>query len=204
MDNQTLITYEQFIRVITKNINDHFEDQKEYICCKEGCSHCCERGAYPCSLLELEYLSIGYGALPVDVQNKINDNIEQIKKEKAEFNGGEKAFSYKCPFLIDNKCSVYDYRLLVCRAFGLIYYNDKKEIGGENPLRIPFCYEKGLNYSKVYDEKENQLSLEKYQELGYKKEPVAYNLYYNKLRDAVGKEMMNLDFGEEKSLIEWL
>ena len=202
MDNYTLEIYEKFIRVITKRLDEHFEDQKEYLCCKEGCALCCQSGEYPCTSAELEYLSIGFSYLPSDIQNIIFSNIDKIKKEKTDFTGEK--FLYTCPFLIDNKCSVYSHRMLVCRTFGLIYFNENAEVSKTNPLKVPFCFEKGLNYSKVYDKEKNNLSIAKCKELGYKNEPIAYNLNFKQLRERVGKDMLNIDFGEEKSLIDWL
>ena len=202
MDNNTFNLYEKFIRVITGRINEHFENQKEYIHCKEGCAHCCSSGEYPCTELEFEYLSIGFSYLPKEIQDKIFDNIEKLKEEKANFKGNR--FLYTCPFLINNKCSVYNHRMIVCRTFGLIYYNDNYEVTKTNPVKVPFCFEKGLNYSDVYDKEKNNLSMEKYKALGYKNEPVAYNLNFKQFRERVGKEMLNLEFGEEKSLVEWL
>ena len=202
MDNYTHEIYERFIRVISEHLQEHFEDQKEYLCCKEGCALCCQNGEYPCTLLELEYLTIGFSYLPTDIQNKIYSNIDKIKKDKANFKGKE--FLYICPFLIDNKCSVYSHRMIVCRTFGLIYFNKDYQISKTNPMQVPFCYEKGLNYSKVYDKEKNNLSSEKCKELGCKNMPIGYNLNFNELRDKVGKDMLNLDFGEEKSLIDWL
>ena len=202
MDNYNLEIYEKFIRVITGRINEHFEEQKEYLCCKEGCALCCQSGQYPCTSLELEYLSLGFSYLPQEIQEKIYSNIDKIKKEKADFKGEK--FLYTCPFLIDNKCGVYNHRLIVCRTFGLIYFNEDAEVSKINPLKVPFCFEKGLNYSKVYDKEKNNLSVKKCKEQGYKNEPIAYNLNFKQYREKVGKNMLNLDFGEEKSLIDWL
>ena len=201
MDSYKLALYQQFINVISKNIDEHFEEQKDYICCKEGCSLCCQRGEYPCSEIEFEYLTIGFSYLPEETQKIILGNIEKIKKEKSGFKGAD--FSYQCPFLINNRCSIYNYRMVVCKTFGLIYYNDLQEIGSSNPMKIPFCNEKGLNYSKVIDEKTKIISTQKVKALGYKNEPVGYNLNFKQLKEKVGTEMLGLDFGEEKTLIDW-
>ena len=201
MNNYEVSLYENFINAISKNINEHFEEQKEYIFCKEGCSLCCQKGEYPCSKIELEYLTIGFSYLPQEIQNIVLNNIEKIKHEKSEFEGEN--FSYQCPFLIDNKCSVYEHRMVVCRTFGLIYYNDSENVGSSNPMKIPFCNEKGLNYSKVIDEQTKTISSEKVKALNYKNEPMGYNLNFKQLKEKIGKEMLGIDFGEEKTLIDW-
>ena len=52
--------YLQFLRVLNIRLNEHFENQKEYIHCKEGCSNCCKNGQYPCSKFEFEFLKFGF------------------------------------------------------------------------------------------------------------------------------------------------
>ena len=42
------------------------------------------------------------------------------------------------------------------------------------------------------------------QKTGYKKEPLTYNLGVEFLVKKFGQEIMNLDFGEFKRLLEWL
>ena len=62
----------------------------------------------------------------------------------------------------------------------------------------------GLNYSEVYDPKINDFSKELYEKTGYEKPPVVYNLGVEFLMNKFGKEIMGLDFGELKTLLEWL
>ena len=93
--------------------------------------------------------------------------------------------------------------MVVCRTFGLIYYNDSENVGSSNPMKIPFCNEKGLNYSKVIDEQTKTISSEKVKALNYKNEPMGYNLNFKQLKEKIGKEMLGIDFGEEKTLIDW-
>ena len=201
IDKERMDKFYQFIRVIMERINAHFEDQKEYIHCKEGCSLCCEKGEYPCSELEFEFLKIGFMGLDKATQQQIVDNTIQIKAEKDKCS--DKIFMHKCPFLIYHRCSVYPYRMIICRTFGLSYY-DKDEYEKRNVLKVPFCIEKGLNYSEVYDQESKSFSTELFKKTGYKKEPLTYNLGVEMLVKKFGKEIMNLDFGEFKRLIEWL
>lgn len=190
--------YLQFLRVLNIRLNEHFENQKEYIHCKEGCSHCCKNGQYPCSKLEFEFLKFGFQQLPLDVREKIVNNIIKIKQE----NNNQEKFYYECPFLIDNKCSVYNFRMIICRTFGLAYHiNDPKT--GKTHLKSPFCMEIGLNYSEVYDSGTSTFSMEKFKKSGYKQEPLAYNLSTNYIKTEFGEKMMDINFGEEKALIDW-
>lgn len=201
VDKERMEKFYQFIRVIMERINSHFEDQKEYIHCKEGCSLCCEKGEYPCSELEFEFLKQGFSLLNKDIQQQIVENIVQLKKEKAEFDG--KLFMHKCPFLINHRCSVYPFRMIICRTFGLSYY-EKATYEEKNTLKVPFCIEQGLNYSEVYDKENQTFSTELFKKTGYKKEPLTYNLDVEFLVKKFGQEIMDLDFGEFKRLLDWL
>jgi Fe-S-cluster containining protein len=201
VEQERMDKFYQFIRVIMERINSHFEDQKEYIHCKEGCSLCCEKGEYPCSELEFEFLKIGFTGLDKETQQQIVNNVIQLKAEKEQC--ADKLFMHKCPFLINHRCSVYPFRMIICRTFGLSYY-DKDEYEKRNVLKVPFCIEQGLNYSEVYDQKNKSFSTELFKKTGYKNEPLTYNLGVEFLVKKFGQEIMNLDFGEFKRLIDWL
>ena len=202
MEEKAFEKYCQFIRVISGLINEHFEDQKEYIHCKEGCSYCCKNGEYPCSRLEFEFLKIGFTTLPIDIQQKIINKVVRLKAEKSVFQGEK--FVHECPFLIDDKCSVYNFRMIICRTFGLAYYEQSEDPEKPSTIKSPFCMEQGLNYSDVFDKETKTFSREKYIQSGHKKEPVAYNLGLENLKTKFGKEVMDLDFGETKALLEWM
>jgi hypothetical protein len=64
--------------------------------------------------------------------------------------------------------------------------------------------EQGLNYSDVFDKETKTFSKEKFLKTGNKKEPVAYNLGLENLKSKFGKDIMNLNFGETKPLLDWL
>ena len=191
MTNQ-LKSYEYFITVVTEEIAKMFEYQKEYICCQNGCSGCCEQGMYPFAKLEFDYLKQGYDALSPAIKEKVNVNIKVLK---SEYKGEH--FMYKCPMLIDGSCAVYKHRGIICRTFGLITENS------EGKLTVPYCAGEGLNYSKVYDVDKKQIFEEKVKELGYKVLPKAYNLSRKNLMNLSLANSLNLEFGESKMLLEW-
>lgn len=159
----TEVNYVAFLKDLDARLKSCFEDQAEYICCKKGCSACCEKGDYPISELELRYLMQGYAEANAEVKRKIQKNILEIEK------GG------KCPFLIDSNCSIYAYRPIICRVHGLAYfYKDKI-------AKLPYCTNSGLNYSKVHENGELLV------------EPIAENLdTQNLLKDFDYGEIRNL------------
>lgn len=188
--------YCSYIKLINNKINGYFASQKPYIHCKEGCSKCCRKGEYPCSELEYAFLLVGFSVLDLKTQGKIIQKAQMIKKEKQNFKG--EIFNYECPFLINDRCSVYTYRPLVCRTFGLPYYDEEKKV------KVPFCVYDGLNYSQVYDKERKVISVDMYNQTGFSQEPLAFNLSLKFLITKVGHDTMGLDFGEEKTLIDWM
>lgn len=181
--------YTKFLYFLDRDLEKIFKNQKEYICCKEGCSHCCEDGEYPFSMLEYEYLMKGFDKLDSNIQKQINQNIKLVKETNPS--------TYKCPFLIDKKCSVYKYRGIICRTFGVL---SEKANGN---LAVPFCYSLGLNYSKVYDEKIQKISLDLIQKNNYKTFPHPFNLRLSNIMNLDITKELKLDFGEVKRLIDW-
>lgn len=199
INSETLENYEKYLGNLQNNIIDKFfEEQKAYIKCKMGCSSCCEKGEYPCSELELMYLMKGFNELDEDTKNKIQKNVNAITKELEE--SLEKL--YICPFLIDNCCSVYENRMLICRTHGLLFYKTNKE--GQTTNKIPACVEEGLNYSEVYDKETKTISEEKWLNSGIETKPIAHNIDREILINNSDTKKLNLDFSESKKLIDWL
>ena len=110
--------YITYLKFLEEKLDVFFESQKEYICCHKGCSLCCRHAEFPYSRLEMQYLAEGFFSLDEELQNLIESRFEVLKQEKKEFKGEK--FLYDCPFLVDDACSVYEYRGVVCRTFGLL------------------------------------------------------------------------------------
>lgn len=203
----TLASYKAYIELVqARMIDKYFEEQKPYICCKAGCSYCCENGQYPVSEVELAYLMLGYKLLPFETQLKIRENFEKLKSRYEFFkqnHSGTKdhpIFMHRCPFLIDNKCSVYDFRAIICRTHGLLFFVEEN---GVQKNKIPYCVHYGLNYSNIYDPETGTLSDVKMEELGIEQEPIAYNLSLKTLLKKEITENFDFEFGEVKALIDW-
>lgn len=126
--------YTDFLKNLDKRLEKYFELHKEYVCCKKGCSFCCEKGDYPLSQAELEYIMIGFSKLNDQQKIKVQKNIKLMQK------GG------KCPFLINKECAIYQFRPIICRVHGLAY------LCKENMVKVPYCVNNNKNYSKVYDD----------------------------------------------------
>ena len=165
--------YILFLKFLDEKLQKFFTLQKPYIMCKKGCALCCKDAQIPYSKLEMDYLMLGAWGLSDKNKRIVAENVQKILKAKAEFNGDK--FLYDCPFLINNECSVYNFRGIICR----------------------------LNYSNVMDFDTNKLSSEKFKELGFENEPAGFNIGYEFLTDKDFEKTFKLEFGEKKPLIDW-
>lgn len=179
--------YKSFLEEFDKKLEKLFENQKNYIYCKKGCSLCCEKGDYPFSQLEFGYLTQGYLSLPEKTKIIVQQNINSLNKDKKEFKGGR--FEHICPFLINNKCCVYKYRGIICRTFGICYYDDKK-----NYIKLPGCVNYGLNYSKQYNKKTKELNIEDIPQI---------NLRIDSVLNSELAKKYNINCGEIRSMLDW-
>ena len=173
--------YEKFLKELDKKLGKYFQEQSEYVCCKDGCSGCCEIGDYPFTQLEMMYLMQGYKALPHMVQLQVRNNLMQIKQNRVSTH-----LFYKCPFLLNGHCSVYKYRGITCRTFGLAYLTDSKTV------KLPECVNNGLCDSKVTTE-EGILTVE----------PIKENLGLFDIANSKLAKKYKLEFGPSRSLIDW-
>lgn len=189
-----LDNYKNYLDFLNKKLGDFFESQKPFIFCKRGCSHCCRKSEFPYSLLEMQYLLSSLPTLDEDTLCKIGKNLQAIKARKLKYRG--KKFRYDCPFLVDDVCSVYEYRGVICRSFGLMTIHD-------NGARRPFCSRLGLNYSNVLNLRKNTISPLKYKKLGVKEEPLGFNVSYKFLTNPDFEAEFGIVFGERKPMIEW-
>lgn len=189
-ENTNISNYMFYMAYLNKKLEGFFAQQAPYIFCKKGCSKCCQNGEYPFSKIEFDYLMVGCLQLPIEIQQKIKAKIKKIKDAKQK--------TYECPFLFNNSCSVYEFRGIICRSFGLMSINND---GGFS--KIPFCAFKGLNYSNVVEHKTKIVSVEKFKKLGVEEEPLAYNVSYSFLTSPEIEKNFEINFGDKKPLIDW-
>ena len=193
---QDIEKYELYLKFMDKQLKKFFAEQSPYIFCKEGCSGCCQNGEYPLSEVEFAYLTIGAKTLPIETVREIEQNMFRIKDEKDSHNG-EDIFRHACPFLVNNRCSVYNYRAIICRTHGLAFFNAKGK------LLVPACVNDGLNYSNVYDFETDSISTEKFKSLGIEQEPLAHNISLSFMSNNDLTKTLELDFGEFKPMHKW-
>ena len=159
---EDLRNYERYLETMDAQLKDFFSEQEPYICCQEGCSHCCKSGEYPISKLEFTYLNIGMTTLPIADLEEINSKVRVLKAEKEKHNSEDGPYYHECPFLKNDRCLLYEFRSLISRAHGLAYFSKTGKV------LVPACVDKGLNYSQVYDFDTMQISKEKFHDKNIK------------------------------------
>lgn len=188
--------YQIFLHTFQRELDRMFNEQKEFIMCKEGCSYCCEKGEYPFSELEFNYLLDEYKTLDNETKFKILENVARVNEAKSKFNGEQ--FMYDCPFLVNHRCSVYKNRGLICRTFGLLVEHD------DDRLTMPFCQDLGLNYSKVYDNEIGQIVIEKDGNPLCETMPKAYRIAREHVLKLSIAKNLDIDWGASKTLIDMI
>ena len=181
-------TYQKFLYDFDKALKLIFETQKKYIKCKKGCAGCCSKGDYPFSQIEFAYLTQGFINLDNKIKQIVQNNIKELLQQKQ--NSKEQRFEHKCPFLINNECCVYEYRGIICRTFGVCYYDDK-----EGYVRLPDCVFDGLNYSEYFDTKTNTLNI---------KDVPMVNLRIDRVLNSELAKKYNIECGEIRPMLDWI
>ncbi len=185
--------YEKFIKRFDNILDFLFKKQSKYIKCKLGCSSCCRNGEYPISQLEFFYLTQGFINLPQNKKIIVQQNIMNLLLDKKDWqkksHKKNERYEHTCPFLVNNLCSIYKYRGIVCRTFGLCYYDN---VGCY--VRLPDCVNTGLNYSEYYDKKTKKLNIPNIPKV---------NLRIDKIFESNIAKKYGLKCGEIRPLLEW-
>ncbi len=159
--------YQEFLKKLDARLAKYFKNQSSHIRCQKGCYFCCEKGDYPVSEIELRYLMLGFSKLDNKLKKTVQNNFLQMQE------GGQ------CPFLIENLCSIYSYRPIICRVHGLAYLCKDKFV------KVPYCANSGLNYTEIYKNGE------------FLSEPIKENLDTKNL-------LKDFEYGEIRNLYDWL
>lgn len=168
------IDFASYIDVLDKKLSSYFKKYEKYIFCDKGCSYCCEKGDYPISEIEFQYLTEGFLNLDYETRKIIQNNIKKMEE------GG------CCPFLINKTCSVYSYRPIICRVHGLAYLQKN------GMVNVPYCANIGKNFSEVYENGE------------FLTEPIKENLSTNILLENLYKSLSSNDYPIIKNMYDWL
>ena len=101
---------------LTASIKNRFRPRLD---CKEGCSYCCRKPgvlvAVPELVRILQYVRANFSVAEQDqLANRAKRYGAQMKGRNCDDPTDE---SVPCPLLVDDRCSVYEVRPLVCRGY---------------------------------------------------------------------------------------
>lgn len=202
--------YKALLEAVMPIIDEHFVMQKDYIKCRIGCSHCCQGGYYPVTKSEAKLMKEGFDILEASLREKITQKANSLEREREQFvNEGNEflKFKYSCPLLVDDKCSIYEHRPIICRTQGLIV----QSISKETAFNMPACVYIGLNYANVWDENIQFFSEAKRKALNIEVPPVALDFSYESLLEVLGVKaetlldnLSNPDSDEIRMIFEWV
>src|SRR5262245_20354484 len=105
-------SYRKFIEEVDQLAAKLQARYSKHLLCRAGCSGCC-RHHLSVFAVEAEEARAAIEALPVPIRARVEEQAREVIKLEAL---GEPA---ACPLLIDDRCSIYDSRPLICRTQGL-------------------------------------------------------------------------------------
>ena len=120
--------YQQLIAAVDQLTAQLNERYKAHLQCRAGCSGCCHHhlSIFP---VEAAAVKIAIQALPQDTKNIIQQQANDILEQEAKGN------PVACPLLVDDKCSIYDSRPIICRTQGLPLLYEAED----GNLEVDFC-----------------------------------------------------------------
>ena len=120
--------YQQLIADVDRLTSQLNERYKEHLQCRAGCSGCCH---HHLSIFPVEAAAVksAIQALPQATQEIIKHQAVKISEQEA------KGKLVACPLLVDDKCSIYDSRPIICRTQGLPLLYEAED----GNLEVDFC-----------------------------------------------------------------
>lgn len=104
LQDDNLVNYRLLLRRVDQHCGKIIEQFSEQISCRAGCSGCCRHlSLFP---VETANLVKAVRNLPAEIKSILSGQIEWPE------NGS-------CPLLLDDWCTIYDSRPVICRTHGL-------------------------------------------------------------------------------------
>lgn len=110
--NCGVTAYPQFlthINDLSERLHTHYA---RHLVCRAGCSGCCH---HHLSVFKVEADAVAEAiiALPDEIQQRVTQQAQQVAADEAE------GLAVACPLLVDDRCSIYAARPVICRTQGL-------------------------------------------------------------------------------------
>jgi uncharacterized protein len=106
------LKYHQFIQQVEDLTTRLSQYYSQHLVCRRGCSGCCYTRL---SVFEVEAASLraAIRELPVEIRRRIEQQALDVSED------GRGDASIACPLLVEDQCSVYHSRPVICRTQGL-------------------------------------------------------------------------------------
>ncbi|MDX1982499.1 MAG: YkgJ family cysteine cluster protein [Bryobacteraceae bacterium] len=132
---------------ISRQVEQEFERNRSLhgarMLCRAGCSQCCEQ-LFQITEIEAGWVSVGMQRMEAARRERLRERAASYLVERARLRTatGERETWGKlppegtrlaCPALEDGICSIYEYRPLICRKFGMPIFNP------DRPDRLMAC-----------------------------------------------------------------
>ena len=140
----SLALYQQLIADVDDLTSQLNERYKSHLQCGAGCSGCCHHHLSVFAV-EAAVLTEAIQALPEATQARIQQQAIEVQAREA------KGKPVACPLLVDNRCSVYESRPLICRTQGLPLLYEAAD-GAQEIDFCPLNFESDAAIAELQDE----------------------------------------------------
>jgi hypothetical protein len=119
---------------------------QQAIACKKGCGHCCVQ---PVSVSPMEAFTVARQIRgQADIVNAMRDAGEKLRQAPKH----QRLADMRCPMLVDNACSIYEFRPFSCHNFASFNVNDciaRFVMRGPSNIRLPVEYGPAANECRL-------------------------------------------------------
>jgi hypothetical protein len=125
---QSYQAYQELIREVDTLAGRISAYYSRHLVCRSGCSGCCQH--------HLSVFEVEADAISAAVRSLPGEALERVERQAREVEERElRGVAVACPLLIDDRCSIYASRPLICRTQGLPLLYE----AGDGEPEVDFC-----------------------------------------------------------------
>src|SRR5215470_9887217 len=128
-------SYKEFIEHVERLTAKLRARYSKHLVCRAGCSGCCHHHLSVFAV-EAEEAGAAFEVLPAPLREQVEKQAREVIKHEAQ------GLPIVCPMLVDDRCSIYQSRPLICRTQGLPLLMEAED--GEQ--EVDFC---PLNFTEA-------------------------------------------------------
>jgi len=121
-------SYKEFIEDVDRLTAKLQARYSKHLVCRAGCAGCCHHHLSVFAV-EAEEARAAIESLPAPIRVRVEEQAREVINREAQ---GERV---ACPLLVDDRCSIYESRPLICRTQGLPLLMEAEDGG----LEVDFC-----------------------------------------------------------------